>query len=304
MKTLLLMTFLFMNQSFARMPKVFSKPSISKIRKGEYIDLNICMEQASNHGALQAIDNECFKTLLVHSSHIHRDFLENDNVLAIGYENLLIIKSKVTKVLKSIDQKSKVMMTPQYYKIAGSDTLIHQIESIAFSPSMDKIAVLNRTRDDKKQILIFPTYRSGNFSPLKVIELDAISKNIVKIDFKTDDFLLILDGDLSKLSYISAVSDSRHHDEMKRPRVMSEMMIKGMDKKKLTTFTIKEDHVLIGDRVTNKIFVLNSLCNGSCEALQEVTVESLQSCDIQYLDFTEGEVTVINSCDEVSILLF
>ena len=258
-----------------------------------------CAIQAESHGSHINMNPQCFKTILNQSPSNLKISSDNQKILAVGYKNMIYIESKINKEVQSIDKKSSFIMKPRVYTIAGKETTIHEVLSIALNKKSEKIAVLNINEQGQKQILIFPTYRSGDFSPLKVIDLEKIATEPLVISYhEENEEIFILDSKFNQIFVVSSESDSRHHSKDKHPKILRELSFENSSSKRLVSFAIHKEYILLGDKLSNSIYIVDSKCSGKCSIIDSFSDDIFKSCDLKSIQYMDEEFVLTNECQE------
>ena len=263
------------------------------------IDFSECQIEAQEYGGINKINDECFDSILSMSSTQNRVSKKEGNIFAVAHENIIVLKSNINLKLK-IEKEDAASFKPYLYKIAGNKTTINKISSVALSSQLTKIAVLNESSDGEKEILIFSSYRSGNFSPLKIIKLKGLAKKPVKIEFDSDD-LYILDGNQGRIIVVSSLSDSRNPDKSKKPKLLKEIELNGLSNLDVVSFSLSDEYLLLGDRSSAQIIFVDKSCSGQCEFLDKFTDHILESCNLENVNLVNQEITLTNTCGQRSV---
>jgi hypothetical protein len=304
---ILLISLFFLNIALARGPAEFSNKKRKSLKLKKLFPMSTCIKQAENFGKKSKISEECFDQLLLNSNYSNRVSTPDDLLLVVGYKNILFIKSKLTKELligTKSSKKNKAKLNTQMYILAGNQSKLNDILSITINSDLKTIAVLNRNKNAQLEILIFPTYRSGNFSPMKIISLKNIADDAVDILFHaSNDEIFILNSLSKEIVLVSSLSDIRHHDKSHHPMILRKMILKENLFISPISVSLKDNSLMIGDKSSNMIYFIDADCDGTCEVLGEITDDILQSCDLadaKYLTLTK-EVQLFNECDEEAL---
>ena len=165
-----------------------------------------CLNQASKFGEsiyreVAKISDECKDHTL--ESGLKASSMKR-NIEVFAYENMIYIKKN-----------------DQVNIISGKMSLLEKIELVSISPDEKFIAVLNSQKDSKRSVLVFPTNRNGNISPLSINSEIPNDGKISFIKFSTDSTEILFshksNSNENKIFSFSSKADSRSPMKQLKP---------------------------------------------------------------------------------------
>lgn len=180
--------------------------------------------------------------------------------------------------------------------LAGTKTLINEIESLSLSQDSKSVALLNRKKDNSQNILIFNTSKSGNIAPFRIIEIEDQNFSIDKILFVSNQEILLLNEDLGTALRVDTSKDSRSPRMEDKPQFQFAGKIQKEDQKiKTVSFlnqrilALTEHSVLIYSSTTLELIGETKLTNEESESIEQKIITN-QSEDSFSLMAKNGEM--------------
>lgn len=99
---------------------------------------------------------------------------------------------------------------------------------------------------------------------------------------------------------ISAKADSRHHQQAHHPQKIRELILDKDIIKRPVDMTIHQTKLILADKSSNSIYLLDLECSGKCAILGETTSDIFNACDLISVEHLpkDKEIVLTNECDQ------
>ena len=223
----------------------------------------------------------------------------------VKLNNILFVGSISKLILFVTDESSKVVGTLTdgdiRRSIINSKSLEGQILDLCnrgFTYLKDTNSFIELEQYRKRGIKILPIL-SDSGQLVKVIDLEKIATEPLVISYhEENEEIFILDSKFNQIFVVSSESDSRHHSKDKHPKILRELSFENSSSKRLVSFAIHKEYILLGDKLSNSIYIVDSKCSGKCSIIDSFSDDIFKSCDLKSIQYMDEEFVLTNECQE------
>ncbi len=202
-----------------------------------------CTTYGGDYGNLNLIPDECYKTFLLTAPAKQWDSANDDQLFAIGSDNVLYIKN-MKEMPFFIDGK-EFIYKERFYTISGVKSKLHHIIAVSIRPNFHEVAVINEDSKGVREILVFPTYRSGNIKPYKIIDGVFLDGSTSLSYHPSKEEIVVLNQIKHSILFISSEANSRSVKISAVPRVLREIAGDNTGMVAPIDFSIKDNEIFV-----------------------------------------------------------